>query len=196
MAIANACTGYIQEHYIICGLKFLPVDEDLNSYDLKLEHFEYIDVDHITVYGEDREIRYQKAFSDELMLDGYDGIPRSRIFKLIKCCLVLTEDMPFYQELKDRCVVKLDFYRFIFWKIDNWVDDENYILRYFFNFISKINKQKVFKIDRNFKFISQEQLDRIDEKELRNYFSNIKYDTLNDDVMYDYFERYVRENGI
>ena len=39
MAIANACTGYIQDHYIICGLKFLPVDEDLNSYDLKLEHF-------------------------------------------------------------------------------------------------------------------------------------------------------------
>lgn len=196
MAIANACTGYIQDHYIICGLKFLPVDEDLNSYDLKLEHFEYIDVDHITVYGEDRDIRYQKAFSDELMLDGYDGRPRSRIFKPTKCCLVLTEDMPFYQELKDRCVLKLDFDRFIFWKIRSWVDDEIYILRYFFNFISKINKQKVFKIDRNFKFISQEQLDRIDEKELRNCFSSIEYDTLNDDVMYDYFERYVRENGI
>lgn len=130
------------------------------------------------------------------MLDGYDGRPRSRIFKPTKCCLVLTEDMPFYQELKDRCVLKLDFDRFIFWKIRSWVDDEIYILRYFFNFISKINKQKVFKIDRNFKFISQEQLDRIDEKELRNCFSSIEYDTLNDDVMYDYFERYVRENGI
>ena len=54
----------------------------------------------------------------------------------------------------------------------------------------------MFKIDRNFKFISQEQLDRIDGKELRKYFSNIEYGTLNDDVMYDYFERYVRENGI
>ena len=131
MAIANGCTGYIQEHYIICGLKFLPVDEDLNSYDLKLEHFEYIDVDHITVYGEDRDIRYQKALCDDLILDEWDGGLCSRIFRPTKCCLVLTEDIPFYQELKDRCVVKLDFDRFIFWKIDNWLDDENFILRYF-----------------------------------------------------------------
>lgn len=196
MAIAYGCTGYIQEHYIICGLKFLPVDKDLKSYDWKLEHFEYIDVDHITVYGEDRDIRYQKALCDDLILDECDGRPRSKIFKPTKCCLVLTEDVPFYQELKDRCVVKLDFDRFIFWKIRSWVDDENYILRYFFNFINRVNKQKVFKIDRNFKLISQEQLDRIDGKELRKYFSNIEYDTFNDDVMYDYFERYVRENGI
>lgn len=196
MAIANGCTRYIQEHYIICGLKFLPVDEDLKSYDLKLEHFEYIDVDHITVYGEDRDIRCQKALCDDLILDECDGGLCSRIFRPTKCCLVLTEDIPFYQELKDRCVLKLDFDRFIFWKIRSWVDDENYILRYFFNFINRVNKQKVFKIDRNFKFISQEQLDRIDGKELRKYFSNIEYDTLNDDVMYDYFERYVRENGI
>lgn len=39
MASANGCTGYIQEHYIVCGLKFLPVDEDLKSYDWELDRY-------------------------------------------------------------------------------------------------------------------------------------------------------------
>lgn len=220
MATFTSKGGFIPEYRITVGLEYQSFEhkseDDLINYDWEIEDFKYIDVNGVTIYGEDKNVRRFKDIYDEL--DYYGTNIASRLLMKEKdYCMVLSEDMPLYQKIKEKFIITLDFSKLLD-KLEDalkrtkdhqkWGEEHisyNYGMLYltdisfyksFCDFIKKANDCRITKKDKNFKFIKQEELDSLDVDKLLYSFDKCKYNMFNYDNLYIFFKWYVDNRAI
>lgn len=218
--------GFIPEYNITVGLKYLSLEykseDDLINYDWKIEDFKYIDIDGMTVYGEDINVR---GFKDVYDTADYYGtnIASRLLMKERDYCMCLSEDMPLYQKIKEQFIITLDFSKLLD-KLERkprqiknhgeWYQrtmrnkygiclrdrdcyDYKDITFYesFYDFIGGASSCKITKKGMNFNFVTQDELDNLNIDGLSTAFDSRKYNMFNYDDLYNFFKWYI-ENRV
>lgn len=186
----------MNNYYIEVGAKFI-LSDNIRDYDYKIEDLEYISINKQVVYG----------------MIGYNYIPHNYggekfIIPLPKYynTIFVDKSMKLYELIEKHFIITLNF--------DKFIDDLNrrcHLARVipndvynidckqitfyesFLGFIKCTVARGISEKDRNFNFITQEQLDNIDIIDLWTHFPQLKYNMFNHDDLYNYFEWYVME---
>ena len=186
----------MNNYYIEVGAKFI-LSDNIRDYDYKLEDLEYISINKQVVYGAIGCNYIPYSCRGETLI-----LPIPKYHNVI----FVDKSMKLYELIEKHFIITLNFDKFI----DNLsrechlakvVPNNVYNINFkqvtfyesFLGFIKHTIDRGISEKDRNFNFITQEQLDNIDIIDLWTHFPQWTYNMFNDDNLYNYFAWYVME---